>query len=511
MRTKFRRIRRVAMDIFWGPQMLAFLPAICLGSYWILGEEGLMAAALGLPVAWAVLGGVTNAREPRATSMQSREPVRVAEIVPRLEDLFSTAAPEQRSAIFTIEIDEARQIAASIMPEQLHIIQEQLQERLNGQLRANDFVALTGPLQWLIALSAGERLDLEAAIQQSSRFQNVLDEPVFVGAQRSYFSASVGFTLSANLQRVEISDLLTQSATALSQAQQQGSGSIRAFSNRHTTRRERIIHPSAGTATNALENGEITAWFQPQISTDTGEVSGFEALARWNHPEKGVCPPSMFLKDIEEAGRLERLGEVMLHQALNALREWDTAGLRVHTVGVNVTEQDLSNPKFFDKLCWDLDRFDVAPHRLCIEILESVVASSADDMISRNVNRLSELGCQIDLDDFGTGHASISTLRRLPIARLKIDRSFVARADLDSEQQKMVATILLMAERLGLSTLAEGVETVGEHTMIAQLGCRYVQGYGIAKPMPLEKTVEWVRDYHERLAQPLKISSKRRG
>ena len=145
---------------------------------------------------------------------------------------------------------------------------------------------------------------------------------------------------------------------------------------------------------------------------------------------------------------------------------------------------------------------------MCIEVLESVIAGEADDMIVRNVTRLSELGCQIDLDDFGTGHSSISTLRRLPVHRLKIDRSFVAKADFDAEQQKMVATILMMAERLDLTCLAEGVETLGEQSILAQLGCRYVQGFGIAKPMPFEQTEDWIVNFQSKHVSTPQIGRK---
>ena len=118
------------------------------------------------------------------------------------------------------------------------------------------------------------------------------------------------------------------------------------------------------------------------------------------------------------------------------------------------------------------------------------------------------MGCRIDLDDFGTGHASISAIRRFAIERIKIDRSFVSHVDADPEQQRMVSAILTMADRLGLETLAEGVETAGEHAMLAQLGCRHVQGFGIARPMPYDQTIDWVRRHEARLAEPPKIGRK---
>ena len=128
-----------------------------------------------------------------------------------------------------------------------------------------------------------------------------------------------------------------------------------------------------------------------------------------------------------------------------------------------------------------------------------MVSTSPDDTITRNIAGLSELGCQIDLDDFGTGHASISSIRRFAIRRLKIDRSFVCGVDRDPAQKSMITAILLMAQQLGLETLAEGVETAGEHSTLAQLGCNHVQGFGIGRPMPLERTTEWIEAHLRKL------------
>lgn len=125
----------------------------------------------------------------------------------------------------------------------------------------------------------------------------------------------------------------------------------------------------------------------------------------------------------------------------------------------------------------------------------------------RNIRRLAEMGCQIDLDDFGTGHASISSIRRFAVHRLKIDRSFVKKLDRDIEQQRMVNAIQLMAEQLDLDTIAEGVETAGEHAMLAQLGVGHVQGFGIARPMPASRTIQWISDHIAAVQTPPRIGN----
>lgn len=204
-------------------------------------------------------------------------------------------------------------------------------------------------------------------------------------------------------------------------------------------------------------------------------------------------------------GKADILGMRILRDALDALKSWDAAGFDIPQVGVNFCADELRDPKLVDRLTWELDRHDIAPSRLTVEILETVVAYSPDDMIVRNISQMAKLGCRIDLDDFGTGHASISSIRRFAVHRLKIDRSFVKRLDCDLQQQRLVNAIQLMAEQLDLETIAEGVETAGEHAMLAQLGVGQVQGFGIARPMPVTRTAGWITDHMARVQTPPSI------
>ncbi|MFC3118996.1 EAL domain-containing protein [Jhaorihella thermophila] len=175
--------------------------------------------------------------------------------------------------------------------------------------------------------------------------------------------------------------------------------------------------------------------------------------------------------------------------------------MQVPRIGVNFSTDELRDPDLVERVRWELDRFELMPDRLTIEILETVVADDPDDTVLHNLTKLSAMGCGIDLDDFGTGQASISAIRRFSVSRIKIDRSFVTRADSDPDQQKMVGAILGLAERLDLDTLAEGVETVGEHALLAQLGCGHVQGHGIGRPMPFEETLDWMARHDAKLGR----------
>jgi len=304
--------------------------------------------------------------------------------------------------------------------------------------------------------------------------------------------------------------MLGAAESAAIEARRNGPGALRSYTL-EMQRAQSTRHSLRSEIEAALDEGQIIAHFQPQVSTDTGEVTGFEALARWQHPERGLLPPAEFLEALRSAGLSERLSEVMIHQSLMALRDWDKEGMAVPNVAVNFSSDELRNPRLAEKLKWELDRYDLAAPRLTVEILETVVADTANDVIVRNIAALAELGCGIDLDDFGTGHASIANIRRFAVSRIKVDRSFVTRVDEDREQQKMIAAILSMAERLGLETLAEGVETIGEHAMLAQLGCDHVQGYSVGRPMALADTAAWMQRHRQRLATAPKMTQRFSG
>lgn len=489
-----------------GPQLAAFLPAIMLGAYWFGGEGVLLTVAVIFPALMAFAGLVTRPgprrqRRDGTTGLPDRQA-----LVDHLDAALTpgaTADGDLRLCV-TLEIDDTGRMQESYGAEGVDKILRACTRRLQDALRDSDLIATLGRGRFGIALGKSPRVDLETMLQLSARLQESLAAPVMVDAARVLVTASVGFALPSRVAEQTGEAFLGAAESALDEARRAGPGSVRAFAKGMRPRVDLPVNILKDVV-RALETGEIQAWFQPQISTDTGALSGFEALARWRHPEKGLVAPGAFLPAVAAAGLFERLGEVMLYQSLSAIREWDRAGLEVPSVAVNLSSDELQNPKLFDRIRWELDRFDLAPNRLTLEVLEDVVARSDDDAITRNIAALSRLGCGIDLDDFGTGHASIANIRRFDVSRIKIDRSFVTHVDTDRDQQNMVDAILTMADRLGLDTVAEGVESHGEHAMLAQLGCRHVQGYSIAKPMPLDEVADWIRTYRQKLAKPPKI------
>ncbi|MEE4187195.1 MAG: bifunctional diguanylate cyclase/phosphodiesterase [Roseobacter sp.] len=509
--TSWTKTRNAATDFFKSPACLAFLPAICLGLFWFGGEVALMVCAIAFPLIFVVSGAraahmdAASANVP-LTGLVSRETFTTL-----TEEAFRrTRETGLNSALFEVEIDEHDALIDHYGRTAADAVVATVGERIASVMRSNDATAQTGEFQFSICVAPVARLDLELCIQLAGRIQAAIEAPIAVDGATVYLTACVGFCQHTRVISRAGSDWADAAHCALREAQHNGNNSIRAFSDemRRKSQNRSVLRSEVCTA---LERGHIQPWFQPQISTDTGLVTGFEALARWNHPNRGMVAPADFLPAIEQAGQLERLAEVMMYHSFTALKAWDSAGVVVPHVGVNFAGPELSNPNLVDKIKWELDRFELAPKRLVVEVLETVVAGAPDDMITRNINGLSKLGCRIDLDDFGTGHASIASIRRFSVSRIKIDRSFVMKADRDPDQQRMVSAILTMAERLEVETLAEGVETVGEHALLAQLGCDHVQGFGIGKPMPFDQTLDWITRHNAKLQAAPQILGKKSG
>ena len=495
-------LRRRLADLLTGPLALALLPALLLGGYWAGGEPALLWSTIAFP-ALLVLAGVFG--RPGASSGTDAGPPATGD---SLEEALDTALARARSqggmtACVMLELENHAALCASRGEEVTGRAADRVAERLGACLRRRDRVFRLDNATFGIVLVPPRSMTPDAVCKLAARLQSEAQHPADEPPDEPRFTAAIGICLSTGGIGERGAGLASVATAALREASARGPSTIRVHRS-DSPGAPNGIRPArlCDEVAQALNGGEIVAWFQPQICTDTGRVSGFEALARWCHPQRGVLLPGTFLPQLEKAGLTGNLQAIMLRHALEALGRWEAAGFTIPGVGVNFSPTDLRDPALADTVAWELDRHDLAPTRLKIEILETVVSTSPDDATARNIRRLSDLGCCIDLDDFGTGHASISSLKRFSIDRLKIDRSFVRGIDTDPRQQRMVAAILTMAEQLELETLAEGVETAGEHSLLAQLGCAHVQGFGIARPMPPEATLPWLRTQAGTLQAP---------
>lgn len=455
-----------------------------------------VAAVMLLPAPWHYSAALPFAATLIAALARPRPAVAdQGDLVSLVDHNIARAAATGRSTgVMLLEIDNFHTLCAQSSRETCQQLQNLLLMRLGGALGQKDLVQREHDGAFAVALSPERRMDVESAIQLSSELQQAVAEPITIGRSNFYITASVGVCLARRLANPGGSAALQAARLALHEALAHGPAAIRCFTpalSTHAAEREDMQRDIA----RAIDDGEIRAFFQPQISTRTGAISGFEALARWQHPTRGLIPPGEFLPAVQAAGMMGRLGEKMMHDALDALLLWQSQGIKIGHIGVNFSTAELRDPALVERIGTQIDKRGLSPDRLVVEVLETVVASRSEDTVVTNLAGLSRLGCRIDLDDFGTGHASITNIRRFSVERIKIDRSFVSDIDTDAEKRSMVSAILTMAERLGLETLAEGVETAAEREVLTGLGCGHIQGFAIARPMPLEETGGWIAAY----------------
>jgi Amt family ammonium transporter len=234
----------------------------------------------------------------------------------------------------------------------------------------------------------------------------------------------------------------------------------------------------------ALEGGAITVHYQPIVHLGTGRIAGMEALARWRHPERGWVPPAEFIPCAEETGLILRLGRHVLDTACAQLGAWSAAlpGAAELAMSVNVSVRQFARAELADQVQAALERGGVAPGRLRLEITESVLMDVGDG-VPTLLRRLRSLGAATWMDDFGTGFSSLSTLHRLPMDGVKVDRSFLAGDGAEARGGPVLAAIAGLARGLGLQTVAEGVETPAQLDRVRALGCDHAQGYLISPPL----------------------------
>ncbi|MBP8272005.1 MAG: EAL domain-containing protein [Sphaerotilus sp.] len=240
----------------------------------------------------------------------------------------------------------------------------------------------------------------------------------------------------------------------------------------------------------AIDQQELRLFVQPKVDLKTGRVLGGEALVRWLHPQRGLVPPMQFIPFAEQTGFIRQITIWMLEAGVQTLQDWQDAGL-VMKLSINLSTRDLLDPELTDRVRQLLDRHRVSAARLCLEITESAIMDDPTRAL-QTLQKLHELGVHLSIDDFGTGYSSLAYLKRLPVDELKIDRSFVTNMERDLDDARIVQSTIGLAHNLGLTVVAEGVETDKAWALLARLGCDEGQGYGIGRPMPSDEFRAWV-------------------
>ncbi len=359
-------------------------------------------------------------------------------------------------------------------------------------LRDGDTLARLGGDEFVVVLP--DLTDLEATLPMLSRLLEASAQPMQLGDHNVQVSASLGVTFFPQAQEVDADQLLRQADQAMYQAKLAGKNRYHVF-DAELDQSVRGRHESLQRIRVALNANEFVLHYQPKVNMRTGEVIGAEALIRWQHPSRGLLLPAEFLPIIEDHALAVDLGEWVIDAALAQMQQWHAGGLDL-AVSVNVGARQLQQSDFVQRLRVILAAHpSIGPDELQLEVLET---SALADVVqtSRVMQACRDLGVTFSLDDFGTGYSSLTYLKRLPVAQLKIDQSFVRGMLDDPDDLAILDGIIGLASAFNRQVIAEGVETAQCATMLLQLGCDLAQGYGIARPMPAADLPAWCLAWH---------------
>jgi diguanylate cyclase (GGDEF)-like protein/PAS domain S-box-containing protein len=354
--------------------------------------------------------------------------------------------------------------------------------RLGEVLRRGDTLARFGGDEF--ALLCTDLTGPDQAAMVAQRVLNGFRRPFRAGAEEIAVTASVGIAVASD-SGPTADEMLSDADAAMYRAKAQGRARYELFDAEIRARvHERL--DLAHDLRQAIEHDQLTVHYQPMVALETGEPTGFEALLRWDHPERGRVPPDVFIPIAEETGSIVELGRWVLERACSDLTQWTGSAGSHLELAVNLSPRQLADqglPELIGGLTLTTG-FDLS--RLSLEVTETALHHE-DDLPAERLWALKQLGVGIHLDDFGAGYSSLGHLRRFPIDVLKIDRSFVAGMGTDSQDAAIVAAILPMAAALGLDVIAEGVENEDQVSHLLELGCRRAQGFLFARPAPAEE------------------------
>ncbi len=398
--------------------------------------------------------------------------------------LAAQASTEVAFAVLFIDLDRFKVINDSLG----HLVGDQLlvecAQRLGSVVREGDLVARLGGDEFAILLRTIATID--EALVVADRIHEVLQTPLLLAGREIFVSASVGLA-STLTGAVEAVDFLRDADTAMYQAKAQGRGQSVLF--------DPAMHEQVSTRLTlendlqrAIARQELTLHYQPIVDLATHQLIGFEALVRWHHPRWGLISPAQFIPLAEETGLILAIGVWTQMAACQQLQAWrqrhpQAADL---VISVNLSVKQFANPHLIDTIDAALAATGLSSDRLRLEITESALIDNPKTAESM-LKALRERGIQLGIDDFGTGYSSLSMVHQFPMQMLKIDRSFIHSMATDPRGVAMVQAILALAQTLGMTAIAEGVETASQLHQLQQLGCPYAQGYHFAKPLPADQ------------------------
>jgi diguanylate cyclase (GGDEF)-like protein/PAS domain S-box-containing protein len=382
-------------------------------------------------------------------------------------------------AVFVLDVDRFKLINDSFGHAAGDDVLLALAPRLTAAVRTTDTVARLGGDEFVVICPDVNAAGGATAVAE--RLAAAVARPLVLGSGEHYFTVSTGGTIAASPQDTAES-LLGDADAAMYRAKERGRGRYELFDEAMRTRVMARVRTEVGLR-HALDRGELAVWYQPVVDLVTGAVVSTEALVRWEHPERGLIPPLEFIAIAEETGLIAELGLQVLEAACRQTVIWQRYVAPAIGVSVNVSGRQATNPLFPAQVAAVAERTGLRAGTLALEITESVLMEEADSP-DTVLGTLQEHGLTLVLDDFGTGYSSLSRLKHFPLDALKIDRSFVSGVNLNGDDRAIVKATIDMAHAVGLTVVAEGVETAEQEAYLRACGCDQAQGYLYARPQP---------------------------
>ncbi len=416
------------------------------------------------------------------------------------KELAASSRHKRIGALLFIDLDNFKTLNDTLGHDKGDLLLQHTAKRISACIRQDDIVARLGGDEFVVMLRDLGENDMDAANNTETVAEKILatlKHTLRIAHHEYHTTASIGITLFADAPGTT-EDLLKQADLAMYQAKAAGRNTIRFF---HPEMQARISQRAEleNALREGIAKGQFFLCYQVQVSNDS-TVLGVEALVRWQHPQHGIVPPAEFIPLAEETGLILPLGRMILELACTQLAAWanwlETAQL---TLAVNISARQFQQPDFVDQVMEILGRTGANPQRLKLELTESLVLHNVEDIIAKmTALKTHEIG--FSLDDFGTGYSSLTYLKRLPLDQLKIDRSFIHDILTDPNDAAIAKIVIALGDTLGLTVIAEGVESEEQRCCLSNMGCHAYQGYLFSYPLPR-------REFHEFVNVSCRVSS----
>ncbi|MDW5329021.1 putative bifunctional diguanylate cyclase/phosphodiesterase [Plantactinospora sp. KLBMP9567] len=435
------------------------------------------------------------ARQDPLTGLANREALlaEVTEQVAVHAELAGKQAPGGQLALLLLDLDRFKHVNDALGHAVGDRLLVEVAARLTTAVRPPDVIARLGGDEFAILAT---RLDGVAdARRVADRVVGELVDPVPLDGLPLDVGGSIGIALYPE-HGADFATLMRHADVAMYDAKHRGDPvAVYAAESDHNSaeRLSLLADLRRVLETGADDAGEITLYYQPQIAIATGEVVGVEALLRWRHPRRGMVDPEELIRVAEQSAVMRLLTRRVVDDVVEQLAKWSAAGLELRAA-VNVSVRDLHTGEIADQIAERLAQYAVPPSRIQLEMTEGALMADPRRVLA-TISRLDRIGVAISLDDFGTGYSSMQHLRRLPLAEVKVDRSFVLGMVADADDAAIVRSVIELAGALGLRVVAEGVEDERTWRLLHEAGCEAAQGWFFARPMPAEDLVTWLARY----------------